>query len=170
MSRGTAKDVAAVVSAAGEIIGRTRLQKTVSLLEMAGVGYGFVFDYYKFGPFSDDLVVSIERAVDLDYVEEHVRRANWGGIYSKFSTRVHRLTGVQARDELIVLARDADAVALELAVTAGFLAREGVTDPWKEVRARKPEKADNSHLTKAKALYQKFRQVKGIPNPLPEIA
>ena len=170
MTRGTAKDVAAVVSSAGEIVGRTRLQKTMSLLELAGVGYGFSFDYYKFGPFSEELVVSLDRAVDLKYLAEEERRANWGGRYSIFRAPERRPTGDAARDALIQTARDADAVALELAVTAGFLASQGEADAWAEVSKRKPEKAVAPHLENAKALYARFRQVPGIPSPLPEIA
>lgn len=76
-------------------------------------------------------------------------------------------TGNAARDALIAIAKDADAVALELAVTAAFLARQGVAAPWGEVASRKPEKAE--YLNKAKALYAKFRRVEGLPNPLPAI-
>lgn len=170
MTRGTAKDVAAVVSSAGEIVGRTRLQKTMSLLEMSGVGYGFSFDYYKFGPFSEELVVSLDRAVDLKYVSEEERRANWGGRYSIFKATDKRATGNEPRDALIQLARDADAVALELAVTAAFLAKENVRDAWAEVAKRKPEKAVAPHLDNAKALYARFRQVPATPTPIPEIA
>lgn len=169
MSRGTAKDVGAVIGAAGELVGRTRLQKTVSLLEMVGLGYGFSFDYYKFGPYSEDLVVSLDRAVDLNYVSEDERRAKWGGRYSVFRARNAQPTGNEARDSLIKLARDAEAVALELAVTAAFLAREGSVDAWAEVAVRKPEKVGGNYLDNAKSLYGRFLQVRGVPNPLPQI-
>jgi uncharacterized protein len=169
MSGGTAKDVASIVSAAGTIVGRTRLQKTVSLLELVGLGYGFSFEYYKFGPFSDELVVSLDRAVDLDYVQEEERRANWGGRYSIFMTAQSHPTDNPGRDALIVLARDADAIALELAVTAAFLASEGSADAWREVAERKPEKAGAQNLTAAKKLYAKFLGVQ-VPRPLPVIS
>jgi uncharacterized protein YwgA len=74
-------DVATIVGVAGSLVGRTRLQKTVSLLEMTGLGYGFTFDYHRFGPFSEDLVVSTDRAVALNYVIEEERRASWGAIF-----------------------------------------------------------------------------------------
>jgi uncharacterized protein YwgA len=169
MTRGTAKDVAAVIGVAGELVGRTRLQKTISLLEMTGLGFGFSFDYYKFGPFSEDLVVSLDRAVDLNYITEEERRANWGGRYSIFRVTERQPTGEPARDALINLAKEADAVALELAVTAAFLAREHSPDAWAEVAIRKPEKVVGNHLENAKALYARFLQVPNIPNPLPAI-
>jgi hypothetical protein len=169
MTRGTAKDVEAVIGAAGELVGRTRLQKTVALLEMAGLGYGFTFEYYRYGPYSDDLVISLDRAVDLHYVSEIERRANWGGRYSIFRASMPQPTGTPARDNLINLARDADAVALELAVTAAFLAKDGSSDAWSEVAERKPEKATGSHLDDAKKLYAKFLRVKNVPEKLPAI-
>jgi hypothetical protein len=67
------------------------------------------------------------------------------------------------------LAREADAVSLELAVTAAFLAREGAEDPWAEVEIRKPEKVGDGRLDKAKTLYKKFCLVPDLPNPLPAI-
>jgi uncharacterized protein YwgA len=168
MNQGTAKDVAAVVGSAGEIVGRTRLQKTVALLEMTGLGFGFKFDYYKFGPFSEDLVASLDRAIALEYVSEDEKRASWGGRYSIFKTAERRLTGDPARDELIKLAKDADAVALELAVTAAFLKKEGSSNAWAEVEQRKPEKAE--YIEKAKSLYALLSKVKGIKHSLPDLA
>lgn len=169
MSRGTAKDVGAVIGSAGELIGRTRLQKTVSLLEMTGVGYGFTFDYYKFGPYSEELAVSLDRAVDLNYAVEEERRASWGGRYSIFRAPQQQTSGLPPRDELISIAKSADAVALELAVTAAFLALHGSESAWDETAARKPEKATAERLAKARQLYERFSQVQGLPNPLPDI-
>lgn len=169
MSNGTAKDVASIVAAAGEIVGRTRLQKTAAVLEMAGVGFGFPFSYYKFGPFSDELVDSADRAVALGYVREEEHRAAWGGRYSIFRSTEVKLSGNPARDALINLSRDADSIVLELAVTAAFLAREGYDDPWGEVAERKPEKITRARISSAKSLYRKFLLVP-VPQPLPAIA
>jgi uncharacterized protein YwgA len=169
MTHGTAKDVRIIVGVAGELVGRTRLQKTASLLEMVGLGFGFSFDYYKYGPYSDDLVISLERAVDLGYVTEEERRANWGGRYSIFRTTEQISTDSPARDALINIAKGADAVALELAVTAAFLARSGSADAWADVATRKPEKIGGNHLANAKSLYAQLRQVADVPRPLPAI-
>jgi len=136
-------------------------------LELARVGYGFSFNYYKFGPYSEDLVESADRAVALGYVSEEERRAAWGGRYSIFKASHAEPTGSVARDTLIRIAKEADAVALELAVTAAFLADEGAKDPWSEVESRKPDKRGS--LRKAKELYREFLKVEGLPQPLPTI-
>lgn len=169
MSRGTAKDVAAIVAVAGEIAGRTRLQKTGALLELTGTGFNFPFTYHLFGPYSDDLVAATDRAVALDYINEEERRAAWGGKYTIFRSASQRPSGNNARDALITLARDADSIVLELAVTAAFLAADGEQDPWGEVRARKPEKARPIRVSQAKALYKQLAQI-DVPKPLPAIA
>ena len=63
---------------------------------------------------------------------------------------------------------DADAVELELAATALFLAKEGFPDPWTETARRKPEKADAGRLAKAKQLYDRLRAIQ-TPHPLPAL-
>lgn len=166
MNSGTAKDVATVVAAAGELVGRTRLQKTMVMLELAGLGFGFEFDYHLFGPFSEDLVNAAERASALRYIQEIPKRSSWGGIYSIFKAEKHS-SGNEARDQIVNLARDADSIVLELAATAAFLANIGVEDPWNEVSLRKPEKITRARLSSAKELYAKFLAIE-TPVNLPQ--
>lgn len=168
MSNPTAKDVAAIVAHVGELVGRTKLQKTVALLELAGVGPGFRFSYHHYGPFSEQLATATDRAILLGLVKESPRRATWGGHYSIFSAD-RRPDDNPARARLIELASQADAVALELAVTAAFIAEdEGLDEPWAVVADRKPEKASEKNLRAAKKLYREFREV-GTPTELPAI-
>lgn len=167
MSRGTAKDVATIVSAAGEIVGRTRLQKTMVMLELTGLGFGFPYDYHLFGPFSDELVVSTDRAVALGYIDENSRRSTWGGIYSIFKAE-KKASDNPARDQIVDIAKQADSIVLELAATAAFLASQGEKDPWHEVSIRKPEKVTRARLSQAKHLYKQFSEVVS-PKALPEI-
>ena len=59
-------------------------------------------------------------------------------------------------------------VALELAVTAAFLAANGQEDAWDEVAERKRSKATPEMMMKAKALYAEFRKIE-VPIALPAI-
>src|ERR1700722_6011758 len=81
-------DMAAKIirDAGGQVVGKTRLQKMAYLLELAGLGSDFPFEYRHYGPFSEKLAnaVSLARTWDLITEEEHV--ANWGGSYSIFRT------------------------------------------------------------------------------------
>lgn len=164
----TAKSVAVIVKSAGEIVGKTRLQKTTVLLEMTGLGFGFSFDYHLFGPFSEELTNTAERAVALGYVSERQGRAKWGGLYSIYKVDKPEPSDNPARDQLIAIAKDADSIVLELAATAAFLASEGEDDPWGELADRKPEKVTRARLAQAKALYHEFLLI-NTPVKLPEI-
>jgi uncharacterized protein YwgA len=51
-----------VRDAGGRIVGRTKLQKVAYLLELAGLGDGFQFEYRHYGPYSEDLAGAIQMA------------------------------------------------------------------------------------------------------------
>ena len=44
-----------VVAAGGEIVGKIRLQKVVYLLDQMGLNSGFSYQYFHYGPYSEDL-------------------------------------------------------------------------------------------------------------------
>ena len=168
MSSPTAKDVASIVAHVGELVGRTKLQKTAALLELTGLGAGFKFSYHHYGPYSEQLATTADRAVLLGLVAESPRRAAWGGHYSIFST-TKKAEGNASKAKLIEIAARANAVALELAVTAAFVAEdEHLEEPWAIVTSRKPEKATDANIKAAKELYRQFREV-AAPKPLPAI-
>jgi len=55
---GDMEELVRIVSAAdGQLVGRTRLQKTVYLLELAGLGSGYHFGHRFHGPYSEELGV-----------------------------------------------------------------------------------------------------------------
>lgn len=167
MTRDDAQWVADIVrDAGGTVIGRTRLQKIAYLLEVAGFGGGFKFRYKHYGPYSEELASATSKADLLGLIREKEEPASWGGHFSTFTTQEGR-TGEDPRFELLRAATHANAIQLELAATALFLARDGVEDPWQETARRKPEKAGVG-LTGAKRLYDRLRQI-GLPNAFPKI-
>lgn len=170
MASGTSKEVAAVIHAAGgRFVGKTRLQKTMCLLELSGYELGFDFFYYRHGPYSDDLSVAISDASALGLIQEETERAQWGGVYSVFSSKKEATFKLEdSAVELVEIAKKADSVELELAVTAAFLATTGSSDPWKEVELRKPQKATYARLQNAIQLYKKLASV-DVKHPLPNL-
>ena len=159
-----------VQDAGGEIIGRARLQKTAYLLKIAGLEDGFSFVYKHYGPFSEDLADAARDAGLLGLLRESEERAAWGGRYSVFS--VDGATGADgppARRELAREAAASDAIELELAATAVYLAGEGCADPWTETERRKPQKAEDGRIERAKALLRRLAAI-AAPQPLPQIA
>lgn len=165
-----AHQAAAIVrDAGGQIVGRTRLQKIGFVLEAAGLGSGFPFRYKHYGPYSEQLTAASQRARVLGLMRETESVAAWGGVYSTFSTTISPDSNVDpARRQLAQEMVDADAVELELAATALFLSYDNVPDPWRETEHRKPEKAANGRLDRAKQLYQRLRKIR-TPDPLPDL-
>lgn len=164
-----------VRDAGGELIGRTRLQKIAYLLQLAGYGDEFHFEYKHYGPFSDDLARGIEIASAFGLVQEEEQRANWGGWYSVYRMPEGHSPEEPSRAEFVQSAKRIGAVELELAATAAFLYQvEGIGrtkpgDPWIETRARKPEKAQDGRLEKAAAEYSRLRSLR-TPAVLPDLS
>lgn len=166
---------ALVREAGGKLVGRTRLQKISYLMQLAGYPGGFEFEYRHYGPFSEDLAEAIEIASGLGLVEEEVRRAEWGGKYSVYrATDRTPLSEDNGRARFAATAAEIGAIELELAATAAFLyadegiGREGNGDPWAETAKRKPDKADQGRLDRARTAYSRLRGLP-TPKPLPEI-
>lgn len=157
-----------VSDAGGRVVGRTKLQKMAYLLEATGLGDGFSFEYRHYGPYSEELSSAARSAKLLGVLKEDEHATTWGGFYSIYSVSVGT-NGDTARAQVAKIAAGADAIELELAATAAFLASEGNTDPWGETAKRKPEKASPTRLDGARNLYRLLQQV-GTPRRLPAIA
>ena len=154
--------------AGGTVVGRTRLQKMAYLLEVTHLGVGFSFEYKHYGPFSEQLADAVSMATLLGIVSERVGSTTWGGTYSTFMANGPRSTEPNSpHAELIKMTVEVDPIALELAATAVFLAKEGERHPWAETQRRKPEKAKK--LVEAKALYASLLKIE-TPVRLPRIA
>jgi len=166
MSSKNALKVAAIVrDAGGRIVGRTRLQKVAYLLSVTGLEDGLPFAYKHYGPYSEDLATAARDAGLLGLLSETEQQASWGGTYSTYVVSEQPSSSVSpARRHLAMEAAAADAIELELAATAVFLAKEGQSDPWKETARRKPEKAEDGRIEKAQALY---RRLSAIETPVP---
>ena len=170
MSYQNAMKVAYIVRDAGnQIVGRTRLQKIAYLLYAAGLESGLPFAYKHYGPYSEELASAARDAALLGLIHETEQQAQWGGVYSTYYFSGPQDPSVSAqRRRLASEGAAADAVELELAATALFLARAGIADPWSETARRKPEKAEQDRLDRAKALYRKLSSIE-TPEALPAI-
>lgn len=150
----------------GQIIGKTRLQKSFYFLEVFGVGLDFDFQYYHFGPFSEELAVSIDDAIALKIVDQEWISGNNGYEYARFSVKEK----VESKDDAIIVEERRrvlgvlsrfDAVTLELAATAHFLESAGYEDAWGETAIRKSSKATDQRIARAKQLLAEL----GSPEP-----
>ena len=73
----------------GELIGRTRLQKTAFLLERCGMDSGLEFDYRHYGPFSVDLARGCDDA-EFDGRLKMVERPAPGKCHTRSSLQKNR--------------------------------------------------------------------------------
>ena len=153
----------------GRIVGRTRLQKVAYLLELAGFGVGFHFEYRHFGPYCEELAEGMRAAQAFGLIEEEERPTEWGGFYSIY--RALPEVGEQIQNDRAVfasLAAQIGAITLELLATAAYLRyEEGYDDPWEKTARLKPEKSEG-RLDQAKDAYRKLLQLE-TPTRLPEI-
>ena len=107
-------------------------------------------------------------AAAFDLISEREQRASWGGTYSIYTAPAGEPSERPSRVRLAREAARSDAVLLELAATAAYLAEEGKHEPWAETARRKPDKAAGGRLDRAKELYARLRIASD--NALPEIA
>ncbi len=171
MSYANAVKAAGIVrDAGGRVVGRTRLQKVAYLLSVTGLEDGLHFAYKHYGPYSEDLAAAARDADLLGLLNETEQQASWGGSFSTYVVSERSGSSVlPSRCRLAAEAAAADAIELELAATAVFLAKEGYSDPWMETARRKPEKTENDRIAKAQALYRRLSVIE-TPFPLPIIA
>ncbi|MDQ0469803.1 hypothetical protein [Labrys wisconsinensis] len=163
------KVVDIVRDAGGRVVGRTRLQKIAYLLTVAGLETGLSFTYKHYGPFSENVATGARHAHLLGRLGETEAQASWGGTYSIYDvTAPIPPETPAARRQLAGLAASADAIELELAATAVFLADDGFDRPWEETVRRKPEKAGDGRIERAKDLLERLREI-DTPIRLPEL-
>lgn len=153
----------------GTIVGRTRLQKTLYLLSIAGYEVPFEFEYKHYGPFSDQLAEAATVGAAFGSFVEEQKSTSWGGSYFLYAAQ-----GSPSNDgdrvALTKIASSADAIALELAATAVYLSLNGFNgEPWQETSRRKPDKIVNGKIEAAQKLYSRLRELR-TPKPLPILA
>src|SRR4051812_7285027 len=114
-----------VMAAGGEIVGKIRLHKVVYLLDQIGLDSGFSYDYYHYGPYSEDLAEQVEDDVVFRHLDASQRRRVSDGVpYGAYSAKASgggdaletRLPANLVRTALAEMQRHS-ATVLELAAT-----------------------------------------------------
>jgi len=143
----------------GLIVGKTRLQKTVFLLEKFGLESGFHFEYHNYGPYSADLAEACEIATAEGVIKAETKPGFYQVPYTVYSAQLAAPAAVGniASDRaktLLAIMKGFTAVDLELAATMVFLEDEGVeaSQVDAQVAVLKPLKAKRDNLDKAHAL------------------
>ncbi|MCX8501015.1 MAG: hypothetical protein ORO03_04905 [Alphaproteobacteria bacterium] len=173
-----AEGIAKIIAVSGgQIVGKTKLQKTIYLLTVTGLDKTFHkndFSYYHYGPYSDDVAESATTADLFDYISEEESPSKYGSTYSVYrSKKIDRngLTTVSNTTlvEFTKMLVNSDPIVLELAATAAYLAFEDPSkNAWEATGRHKPSKTSDENLAATKKLYAELLKV-NTPIKLPEI-
>jgi uncharacterized protein len=147
-----------VMAAGGEVVGKIRLQKIVYLLDQMGLGSGFSYEYFHYGPYSEDLAERVEDDVVFGHLVANQRRRLSDGVpYVAYSAtgpgdgdRLETHFSMdRVRSALAEMQRHS-ATVLELAATIHWLNTvEGISDWRAELVRRKGAKTNNGRDQRA---------------------
>jgi uncharacterized protein YwgA len=150
-----------VALSGGRLVGRTRIQKTVYLLDTQGLKSGAAYYYYNFGPFSDEVAAGISDGKFAGLLAEKIdQRRSDGSPFSIFETEraaesVTNLGSLKRPEAMRLLGRlsSANSTVLELAATIHWLKFiEKVIDWRAELARRKGAKTGGGRTEMAVAL------------------
>lgn len=139
----------------GRMVGKTRLQKTIFLLEAAGLGAEIDFDYHHYGPYSADIASAVDDAVDVGRLRPEVRFGYHEVPYTIYSTdavpsnRIGALSAAEVQ-RLLAALDSYSALELEVAATIVYLRDNGYGErAVEETKLRKPAKATDARVRRA---------------------
>lgn len=147
-----------VALSGGKLVGRTRLQKTVYLLDTVGLKSGASYYYYNFGPFSDEIANGISDSKFVGSLHEVIEnRMSDGSPFSIFKTRkpveeIDSIGRLPVDDVAPLLDRfsKSNSTVLELAATIHWLSHVEKVPNWRdELVRRKGSKTKNGRMERA---------------------
>ncbi len=147
----------------GELVGKTRLQKSAYFLEAKGAGFGFDFNYHRFGPYSEELANCADDAKALQLIDVDWKKTQDGMSFAVFYSRSHEANSDERdiyRHRVLSVLKKYSAVEIELAATADFLEHNGFgSDPWAETHRRKANKVNDVRLKRSKQLLDELAEI-----------
>ena len=137
----------------GQLVGKTRLQKSVYLLGLCGIDLGFDFDYHHYGPYSEELSAASRDAELLGMLSVEWR-SSYGNDFATFYSKAKvDLPQAELGRRALELLSNYETTVLELAATADFLSNNGYqSDPWGETSRRKASKVTPTRVEQSKRL------------------
>jgi len=147
--------LAAVIAAHPErkVVGRTRLQKTVKLLQRLGLGTDYDYMLYFYGPYSESLQAEIGVLEQMGLIREE-GSFSWNGrpyyiLRAKEEAESYEVT--EKFGKAIQIMSKAELVVLELAATYDAFRETGMTHEQALIalRLKKGAKCENGNEEKA---------------------
>jgi hypothetical protein len=144
----------------GKLHGRTRLQKSVRLLQRIGMPSDYEFKMHHYGPYSEGVQADINLLERLGLVCEMEEPAASGRSYSVFEARSSaHLPEIDTFRSAVDLLSGEDATVLELAATYDMYRDKGMPHPLALdcMRSKKGAKCGEGREAKSLELLQKLR-------------
>lgn len=152
--------LAAVIAShkSGRVAGRTRLQKTIKLLQSKGFESDYLFSIFHYGPYSDGVASDITLLENMGVISEELHSSENGRNYYVLASRGDFAELVKPYHPYIRLMEKTDATVLELAATYDAF-REDDDDhsfALKRLKAKKGDKCTPTNLKGAMDLLAKL--------------
>jgi uncharacterized protein YwgA len=145
-----------------KVVGRTRLQKEIKLLQRLGFPTEYSYTLFFYGPYSEGLHADISLLQAFGLVSEEERSSQSGDTYFVLTASPDAVMPDTARySHFIDLMQDAEAVVLELAATYDMFRtmNSDHKDAMIRLRRKKGSKCDNKNDEKALKLLREL----GLP-------
>jgi uncharacterized protein YwgA len=147
----------------GEVVGRTRLQKTVKLLQRVGLPTDYDYVLFFYGPYSEGVKSDLGLLGVLELVEEEEHANPNGNTWYTIRARTEvDLAALRPYLPKLKKLEQSDAVPLELAATYDMFRELGSdhTEALARLRRKKAEKCTKSNVAQALSLLGSL----GLPN------
>jgi len=141
----------------GRVVGRTRLQKEVKLLQRLGFPTDYSYKIHFYGPYSEELQSEIGLLEAFSFVEETPELSAEGNPYYILSAKPTKLLPDISRfDPFIKILDKTPAVVLELAATYDTFRETGAShaEALERLRRKKGGKCDDGNEQAALELLQ----------------
>jgi uncharacterized protein YwgA len=133
----------------GKVFGRTRLQKTMKLLQRCGFPTSYDYTIYFYGPYSEDLHAELGFLSSCGLVSQEERKTKDGDCYYTITANEGAtLPEIENYRPLIGQLEKTTSVVLELAATYDAFRELGCdhADAMERLRRKKGAKCDNGNV------------------------
>lgn len=135
-----------------KVVGRTRLQKTIYLLQRKGLPTDFSYSLHFFGPYSEGLNSELRLVRQLGLVEEELRTGQDNDYYVFQATREAVLPEMEAYSAPLAQLQATPDIPLELAATYDAFREMGYSHPEAMERLRQKKGSKCTPESEAQAL------------------
>ena len=155
-----------------KIVGRGVIQSIAYLLEVAEVGYGFLFGCEHCSPYCEELDRATHGAKSRGKIDIEYNTNEWGTTRPTYKTTIPYNGNGDEEDYYQIIAAisvGCNSKQLELVATAAYYHSIKLEDPWGRIKRLKAYDRANGTLEKSQKLYDELRAMPALAK-LPKIS